>query len=197
MTLKQLCAKYKKGDWPDRDSVHSYIDIYEEILAPYRHTAQNILEIGLMSGESLRMWTEYFDGTVYGMDCSVTPIDGLADLRPIMAENKYNICIGDATNEADIEKYFKGIKFNVVIEDSSHLLEHQLKIYNLLEPYMADNSIFIVEDVQDIDKDRTVFENIDPFKTVQIMDRRHLKGRYDDCLVVIKDNLYDRKVATI
>ena len=53
-TLKELCAKYydPKTGFSDRDTVHSYIEVYEEILAPYRKTAHNILESGLMSGES-------------------------------------------------------------------------------------------------------------------------------------------------
>ncbi len=188
-TLKELCAKYKKGDWPDRDTIHSYIDVYEEILAPYRHTAQNILEIGLMNGESLRMWSEYFSGKVYGMDCSETPIDGLADLRPIIAEGKYNVCIGDAGNPADIEKFFNGIKFDVIIEDSTHNIEDQLRMYAVLKPYLNNNALYLVEDVQAIDETRHLFENIDPEKTVEIVDRRHVKGRYDDVIVILKDKL--------
>jgi spermidine synthase len=187
MTLKELCAKYKKGDWPDKDSVHSYIDVYEEILAPYRHTAKNILEIGLMSGESLRMWTEYFDGKVYGMDCSETPIDGLADLRPIIAEGKHNICIGDATSQEYVERFFSDIKFDVIIEDASHQLMHQLQIYDNVKDKMNKGGIMIIEDVQDIDANRGFFEALDPYKKIEILDRRHIKGRYDDVLIIITD----------
>lgn len=186
-TLKELCAKYKKGDWPDKGSTHSYIDVYEAILDPYRFRAKNILEIGLMSGESLRMWDDYFLGDVYGMDCSVTPINGMANLKPIMAEGNYNIIIGDAANPMDIEKYFKGIKLDVLIEDAEHSLSQQLQIYANLKPYLNKGAIYIIEDIQDIDRDIEVFKNIDPEKQIQIIDRRNVKGRYDDCLVIIKD----------
>jgi hypothetical protein len=186
-TLLEIYNNHKKGDWPDKNSVHSYIPIYEEILAPYRYTAKNILEIGLMSGESLRMWTDYFSGKVYGMDCSETPIDGLADLRPIIAEGKHNVCIGDAGSATDIEKFFSGIKFDVIIEDSTHNIEDQLRMYAVLKPYLNKNSLYIVEDVQSIDETKHLFENIDPEKKVEILDRRHAKGRYDDVIVIIKD----------
>jgi fibrillarin-like rRNA methylase len=186
-TLLEIYNKYKVGDWPDKNSVHSYLPVYEEILSPCRHTAKNILEIGLMNGESLRMWTEYFDGNVYGMDCSETPVDGLADLRPIIADGKHNIVIGDAASASTIHKYFYGIKFDVVIEDASHNIEQQIQIYNSLIWYMNKGGIYIIEDIQDIDATRHLFENIDHEKEVTIIDRRNVKGRYDDILVIITD----------
>lgn len=187
MTLKEIYLKHKKGDWPDKGSVHSYIEVYEKILAPYRHTAKNILEIGLMSGESLRMWEEYFDGNVYGMDCSETPIDGLADLRPIIAEGTHRIVIGDAANALDVKKYFNGIKFDVIIEDSNHVIEDQLRMYQVFKPYMSENSLYICEDIQDLDRDRHLFENMDSSKWATTYDLRKNKQRYDDVLIVLKD----------
>lgn len=187
MTLKELCAKYHKNGWPDKDTVHSYIEVYEEILSPYRQTAKNILEIGLMSGESLRMWTEYFSGNVWGIDCSETPIDGMADLRPLIAEGSHRIVIGDATSKEDINKHFKGVKFSVIIEDASHDISQQLAIYKTLKPYLNKGFIYIIEDVQDIDATRFLFENIDTKIEVSILDRRGIKFRYDDILVIITD----------
>lgn len=181
MTLQELYSKHKKGDWPDKGSSHSYIEYYEEILAPYRHTAKNILEIGLMSGESMRMWTEYFTGFVFGMDCSETPINGIADLRPIIAEG-YNVVIGDAANPLDVEKLFKGLKFDVIIEDANHDLNQQLAIYSTMKPYLNKGSIYIIEDIQDIDNTKAIFNAIGG----EVIDRRKIKNRYDDVLVIIR-----------
>jgi len=113
MTLHQLYDKYydPKTGWPDKGTTHSYIEVYEEILAPYRKTAKNILEIGLMSGESLRMWDEYFKGEVFGIDCSIKPIDGKADLTKAIEDGLY-ISIGDASDPVTIERYYKGLKFD-------------------------------------------------------------------------------------
>lgn len=180
-SLQKIYDRNKRGDWPDKGSTHSYIEIYETILRPYKYTAKNILEIGLMSGESLRMWNEYFAGDVYGIDCDTKPINGLADLTEAIKEG-YNIYIGDAANPKDIERFFKGKKFDVVIEDANHDVEQQLQIYSALKPYMNHGSIYIIEDIQDIDRSRAIFETIGG----EVIDRRKEKGRYDDCLVIIK-----------
>lgn len=185
-TLKELCAKYKKGDWPDRDSTHSYIDVYEDILAPYRNEAKNILEIGLMSGESLRMWVEYFSGKVCGIDCDIKPIGGMADLTQAIADG-LNISIGDAADPKTIKQFFNGVKFDVVIEDASHNITQQLDIYKSVKPYLSKDSIYIIEDVQDLDATRYIFEQIDREKNVTILDLRENKGRYDDVLILITD----------
>ena len=182
-TLQEIYLKHKKGDWPDKGSVHSYIEVYEKLLAPYRMTAKNILEIGLMSGESLRMWNEYFSGMVYGMDISVKPVDGLADLTQTIKDG-YNVRIGDASKPEDIESCFKGKMFDVIIEDANHDIEQQLQIFMTLKQYLTPNGIYIIEDVQNIDQDRHLFVYLD--MDVRIIDRRHIKNRYDDVLVIIK-----------
>lgn len=184
-TLLQIYNEHKRGDWPDKNSTHSYLTVYEELLEPYRNTAKNVLEIGLMSGESLCMWAEYFSGTVYGMDCDVKPINGLADLTKAI-EDGYNIVIGDAASPFDIAKNFVGMKFDVVIEDANHDIQQQLDIYQNLKPYLNKGAIYIIEDVQDIDATKELFEKIDPEKSVEILDRRHIKQRYDDVLIIIK-----------
>jgi len=181
MTLQKLYDKYydPKTGWPDKGTQHSYIEIYEELLAPYRKTAYNILEIGLMSGESLRMWDEYFKGEVFGIDCSIKPIDGKADLTKAIEDGLY-ISIGDATNPADIERYYEGLKFDVVLDDGSHNIEDQIKTHYILKDYMAEGSIYIIEDIQDIDAKKHLFWE------GEIIDRRHIKNRYDDVLVIYR-----------
>ena len=184
MTLQEICTKHKRGLWPDKGDVHSYLNWYATALEKYRHTAQNVLEIGLMSGESLRMWAEYFSGTVYGMDIAVKPIDGMADLTNCIAEG-YNVCIGNAADPVTVKKYFDRVKFDVIIEDAGHHIEQQLQMYKVFKPYLAEGAIYIIEDVQDIDATRHLFETIDSEKTVEIYDFRQVKGRYDDVLVVV------------
>ncbi len=190
--MESLNAIYKRNrnnGWPDKGDggVHTYIEVYERELAPYRSTAKNVLEIGLFSGQSLRMWEQYFTGKVYGIDCSDQPHGGLQDLRPMIAEGTHNIIIMDGTNKADIEKNFKRVMFDVIIDDGSHQLVHQLESYKHLKSHLSKGGIYIIEDIQDIDKDKVAFENIDPDKQVTILDRRKLKNRYDDVLVIIHD----------
>lgn len=186
-TLSQIYQRNIVGGFPDKGTTHSYIDVYEEILAPYRETAKNILEIGLFNGQSLRMWEYYFKGECYGVDCDEQPHGGMQDLRPMIAEGTHNIFIMDGTSQTDIEKNFSGKMFDVIIDDGSHRIEHQLDSYNYLKSHLAKGGIYIIEDVQDIDANIDLFKNIDPEKQVEILDRRAVKNRYDDVLIIIKD----------
>lgn len=190
MTLQEIWNELSlRGHSSDKGSVHSYLPVYENILAPYRETAKNILEIGIFHGDSLRMWEEYFSGKVYGIDCDEQPHGGLADLRPMIKEGTHNIAIMDATDSAAIEKNFSGIKFDVIIEDAGHDISQQLQLYKAWRPYLNEGGIYIVEDIQHINRDDMFFKSIehfDPKLTVEIIDRRHLKQRYDDVMVIIK-----------
>lgn len=175
-----------KGIASDKGSVHSYIETYDKLLAPYKE-CRMMLEIGIFKGYSLRMWEYFFyNADVHGIDCDEQPHGGMADLRPLIAEGSHNIHIMDATNEVEVIKHFDEMKFDVIIEDAAHNIEQQLKLYSLYKNYLAPDGIYIIEDVQDIDNERAQFENIDPEKKVEIIDLRHIKGRYDDVLIIIK-----------
>ena len=186
-TLKNLFETLQQqGYETDKGSVHSYIDVYEILLEPYRNTAKAMLEIGVFKGNSLRMWNEYFSCPVYGIDCDITPHGGMADLTEMIDSGQFNISIFDASNEALVKQHFEGKLFDVIIEDANHQLEQQVQLYHIWKKYLTTDGIYIIEDVEDIDKSRSTFENIDPEKTVIVMDRRHLKNRFDDVLIIIK-----------
>lgn len=188
-TLQEIWADLKAAcHETDKGSIHSYIDVYATELGKYRGTAKNVLEVGLFNGASMRMWEQYFtNAKIFGIDCDEQPHGGLADLRPMIAEGTHNIYIGDAESPVDIERFFKGIKFDVIIEDAGHHIEQQLQIYKILKPYLNDGAIYLIEDIQDIYATKFILENIDHEKEVTILDRRNIKHRYDDVLVIIKD----------
>lgn len=191
-TLKEIYSSYA-GDsclsGCDKGTIHSYMDVYEKIFDTYRNSARRVLEIGLMSGASLRMWEEYFlnpEVEVHGVDLCDRPHDGLADLRPLLAEGTHKISFVDATNLDQVESVFGQMRFDVVIDDASHAISHQLAIYNNFKDRLAPNAIYVIEDVENIDATRMLFEQIDPKKSVEIIDLRQVKGRFDDVLVVIR-----------
>ncbi len=186
MIMKTLLEIYNElPDKSDKGSVHSYLEVYESILAPYRETARNILEIGLFNGASLRMWEKYFTGKVHGVDCDIRPHGGMADLNPLLDEGTHNVYILNAESEFDCEMAFKGIKFDVIVEDAGHDLLQQIKIFNVLKNYWADDGIYIIEDVQSIQSARGIRSTLYEYD-VTIFDRREIKGRYDDILIIIR-----------
>jgi hypothetical protein len=61
LTLGQICPIYNT----DKNCLHSYVDhVYEDLFREIRHSANNILEIGVSGGGSLFMWREYFPNAV-------------------------------------------------------------------------------------------------------------------------------------
>lgn len=197
-TLIQIWEDLRKvGYETDKGSIHSYLPVYEKLLAPYRETALNVLEIGLFNGNSIRMWAEYFTkAKVWGIDCSLTPHDGMADLNPlvndIMNSQPYqplfntHVHIFDAENKEEVAKRFTGTKFDVIIEDAGHEINQQLNLFDIWKEYIADGGIYIIEDVQDLDKDEHLFYRTRINRHLRIIDLRNEKGRYDDVLIVIK-----------
>ncbi len=187
-TLAQIYAKYPSSEvgCADKGSVHSYIQYYESLLFPYRN-CKSVLEIGISHGNSLRMWEDFFkDAKVYGMNNTSEGRDG-EGLKAMIAEGTHNIVIGDACSHEQVESKYSGMKFDIIIEDASHVLEHSLEIYKNFKDKVAPGGLYIIEDVNNIDQVRQTFMDIDPSKTVDIIDLRPFKGRYDDVLVVIKD----------
>ena len=58
----------------DKNTVHSYLDLYEKLLCNKKYNAKNILEVGIgefyeKNGGSLKLWKDYFiNATIYGLD---------------------------------------------------------------------------------------------------------------------------------
>lgn len=191
-SLAEIYGNYLSSDTSgpgtgDKGTVHSYIEVYEELFAPYRATTGNFLEIGVLAGSSIRMWTDYFNAAkVFGVDIDERPLGGLFDLRPMIKEG-FNLLFFDATLPEEVERHFQDMRFDVIIDDASHQFSHQMDNYRNLKSHLSKGGLYVIEDVADIDTHRAAFENIDPEKHVQILDRRKIKNRFDDVLVVIKD----------
>jgi hypothetical protein len=79
MSLIQLVDDTKT----DKNTLHSYLELYEKLLSPKKDTAKNVLEIGigpvkLQNGGSIKLWKDYFtNATVYGLD--IIPKDCVLD----------------------------------------------------------------------------------------------------------------------
>jgi hypothetical protein len=189
-TLEELGKRYGGPDChtgTDKFSLHSYLETYTKYLAPYRDLPGYVMELGILGGHSLLMWEEYFtQAAVYGMDLCDQPVGGIGDLRPLIAEGTHNIFLGDASHSHLADELFPGIQFNVIIEDGGHNIEAQLAIYENFGKRLAPGGLYIIEDIWDIDASREQLQNIDPSREVEIIDLRHVKGRFDDLLVVIR-----------
>lgn len=179
----------------DKNTVHSYLDLYQQWFEGKKDTAKNVLEVGIAyEGGSIRLWYDYFkNATVYGID--VIPLHNMwhniINVKDPYNENHkielHNSC--DAYNESWFNETFlnKGIKCDILIDDGPHTLESMVRFIQLYSQIMTDDGMLIIEDVQDINWIETLKQVVpDHLKRyIEVYDRRHIKGRYDDIMFVI------------
>jgi hypothetical protein len=133
------------GLWHGTDkasSGHGYLDFYERFFEGLRDDPITILEIGVFKGASLKTWESYFPrGRIIGAD-----IDPGAKQY---ATSRITIERLDQSNCQDLVDL--GVKhgpFDIIIEDGSHLWEHQITTLKALFPFLKSRGYYVVEDLQ-------------------------------------------------
>lgn len=175
----------------DKNVLHSYVNVYENMFNSLRYTAKNILEIGIAPGGSITMWRDYFiNAHIYGIDtCNLT------DIHREDIKSDYHITLfpnTNAYNDEFITNNFtnKNIKFDMVLDDASHTLEDIIYFIIKYLPLLSDNGIMVIESIQKfewIEILKLIVPN-ELKKNIQIYDLRHIKNRHDDVLFVINKN---------
>ncbi len=94
-------------------------------------------------GGSLRAWRDYFTkGSIYGVD--VQPDTQLSD------EPRISTYLCDSTDSAKVKEFMQqlgNIKFDIIVDDGSHVDNNQLKTLSNFYPYLKDSGIYIIEDI--------------------------------------------------
>ena len=169
----------------DKNSVHSYLPLYEDLLSKKRETATDVLELGICYGGSIKLWYDYFpNATIYGLD--IIPITKIWD--ELKGKERIKLFSSfDGVNEDIVNKSFGNKKFDIILDDGLHSLESQLKFLDIYLPLLKENGILIIEDIVsqhylDILVANVPEEYQDCVKTFDLTD---IKGRYDDRVLVI------------
>lgn len=179
MTLVSLNNKFT-----DKNTRHSYLGLYETLLEPIKNTAKNILEIGVQTGGSIKLWHDYFkQATIYGCDIEDT-------LKINELKNNPRVCLSlneNAYTEEFVQKKFENIKFDFLLDDGPHTLESQEKFLELYCPLLNENGILIIEDVQSTDwLEKLTHKTPEHLKKyIKTYDLRKNKGRYDDIVFTV------------
>jgi len=175
------------NDRTDKNTVHSYLDLYHELLINRKGSAINVLEIGILKGGSIKLWSDFFsNATVYGLDiCDSSQVwDEIKNKDRIKLLTSYDAYNNDMFRNSFLNK---GIKFDFMLDDGPHTLESMISFIQMYSQIMTDDGILIIEDVQspewlDVLRDKTP-DHLKPFVTTY--DLRANKGRYDDIVFVI------------
>jgi len=146
MNLQQILDHYELNRIPTRDfgtdknTWHSYVtNFYEERFSPYKNETISLLEIGVETGASLKLWCEYFTNAT-----TITGVDISNNLKSEFNSNA-TIVIGDAYSQEITNSLGD---FDIIIDDASHTQEDHLKLIELYLPKLKSGGIFVIEDIQ-------------------------------------------------
>jgi hypothetical protein len=123
-------------------SHHNYLEFYETFFAPLRYKELSLLEIGVYNGASLKTWEQYFPNTnIIGVD--IAPTAKRYEMERIKIE------LADQSNVEELTSVaIKHGPFDVIIEDGSHIWDHQITSLRTLFPFLKNGGLYIVEDLQ-------------------------------------------------
>lgn len=161
----------------DKGSTHSYVDVYETILAPFRQRC-DLMEIGIAAGDSMRLWGDYF-----GVDCTITGADLSLTFDTSKFDSRFSFIVGDAT-KPEFTVNLNGRMFDVVIDDASHAHLDQMATFQLLKSHMKPGGLYVIEDI--LAPDLILGELTGMHSLHDVYDLRKVKGRFDDVLVVYR-----------
>lgn len=201
LSLNELSINYKL-DKNIASGCHNYIPGYTELFEDRRNDVKKMLEIGIGSiengqmggvinsgyktGNSLKCWCEYFPNSIiYGID--IYKHDELNTDRIITFK-------ADQSNENDLEMVTSSINdsLDIIIDDGSHIGEHQVFSFMFLNKFLSKNGMYVIEDIQpkNIDKfiDLSIFQEdyIEYIKDnfhIKYFDTRKDYGRADDFMM--------------
>jgi hypothetical protein len=105
-----------------------------------------MLEIGIEAGKSLLLWLDIFpEFYIYGIEINL-PTDSVSS-------DRYRLMRGDQSSEVDLNKCKdvirdSGLTLWLIIDDGSHIPEHQLLTFNVLFDLLEFGGVYIIEDVE-------------------------------------------------
>lgn len=175
----------ENGD-TDKDTWHSYIDSYAQLLGPYKGKSCSLLEIGSLYGGSALLWHDYLQ------QAQILLVDVVNRIAPRvwnkLDSNRCKLKVLDAYSPQTLEilsaEYPEG--FDIIIEDGNHVLQCQLFVLEHYTSILKKNGILVIEDIQS-ERDLEAIKQAAPSHlSLEVIDLRSKKNRYDDILIVVR-----------
>jgi hypothetical protein len=169
----------------DKNTVHSYLEAYEPFIRRIRDTAKNVMEIGILHGGGVKLFHNYFArAKIYALDTMhYTEMPNELKVMP-------RVILGPSSDAytSDCVQFLKNqnLKFDFILDDGPHSLESNLYILRNYLDLLTDDGILIIEDIQKYEWIPQLMQAVpeELRKAVFVIDRREVKGRYDDVLFV-------------
>jgi cephalosporin hydroxylase len=132
-----------------------------------------LCEIGILNNKSINCWRKYFaNARIYGFEYNSTLIDNAKK------DNLVNVFydLMDVKNPNSISNTFKKQNeiFDIIIEDSTHVLNDQLNVIDISYSYLKDGGYLIIEDI---------FKNCDLNMYIDFLNN-HPEHKFRSCFIV-------------
>lgn len=160
--LARVMLESSGGDTDKVDDAHGYETLYFNYITSLLRKLDrsdrtlSVLEIGLgcgmrngLPGGSVRAWQAVFKGVArlelhvleYAEDCARK----WANENPNMA----TVHVGDSGSADSLETVVKtiGKPLDIIIDDGSHINEHQINALKVLGEYVAPGGFYVIEDI--------------------------------------------------
>jgi len=176
MTLTELNKREIDGFFlTDKGWTHNYLPAYEKLFLPFKEAKINIFEVGYQHGGSALLWEKYFPNA----KIRTIDIDHCVPFPPV---GRITLELKDIRKTTS--KYFDDFPPTIAIDDGTHLLEDQIHFIRTVYPVLKPGGLLIVEDIQNIEMQKVVFESLGiPF---EVFDLRHIANRYDDVFILYR-----------
>jgi 23S rRNA U2552 (ribose-2'-O)-methylase RlmE/FtsJ len=193
--LTQIGLKHQT----DKAYFHLFTEFYNDYFERFLNRPIHILEIGISEGKSLLLLQEYFkEATIHAIDINPSSVH-------LELGNRIHTHLCSQIDFDKLQTIFKDMKFDIIIDDGSHLTSHQQASLGFLFPYLKPNGIYICEDIHTsfsrdyIDTPITTFHMFDNFKITNtivsdVMDECQKKYLLENISCV---EIYERKENAI
>jgi hypothetical protein len=136
-----------------RAYAHAYTGVYSFLLSPFKNKKIKFGEIGVHENHSIRGWRDWFpNAEIHGFDW-VRPFIDSAKSETLSNVYYHYINVYDKSSIINALDE-SGDGFDIVIEDSCHILQTQINVIETIHPYINPGGILIIEDVYPIVKNK-------------------------------------------
>jgi hypothetical protein len=171
--LNDLALKYGTDKAPEIK--HHYTEFYEELFQNKRGEVKKVVEIGIGTGASLRMWRDYFpNAQIFG-----------ADILPeaLFEDDRITAIRCDQRNRSDLEWLVSrtGADVDLFIDDGLHRWYHQANTCKTVMPWLNRRVVYVIEDVH---SPNDIIKELDGYAYEEIRDTRAIHK--DDRLLLVR-----------
>lgn len=141
MTFNDYCNLHQCDKGNGYDFSNHYADFYDKWFGEIKEKVTDVCEIGVLDGASLKCYYDYFPSArILGLD-----INDKSHYR----NDRVSTGILDQSNEQELINFAdKHIgKFDILIDDGSHDIEHQQLTFGKLFKTIKPGGLYIIEDM--------------------------------------------------